>query len=181
MNNMDIFGDTKGEATYDPSLDENKFVVVPEGDYEAHAHSLELKENVTVRGKFLSDIFVPVFKIASGEFKNRKVKSKGFFRFKNPDKEKFPNLSDNSGSNKGYMSLEQSLGVETSSEEKDGKTIFKLPFLEQSHIEGKPVIIRIEHDSWTNNNGEDVITPKATSVYKWESGKAVVDDSNLPF
>ena len=75
----DLFNDSN-ESFYDPSQDENKFVVIPEGEYEAHVKGLELKENIVVRQKFLCDIFSPIFKIASGDFKGKTVKSKGFFR-----------------------------------------------------------------------------------------------------
>ena len=37
----DLFNDNS-ESFYDPSQDENKFVVVPEGEYETHVKSLEL-------------------------------------------------------------------------------------------------------------------------------------------
>ena len=124
----DLFNDSN-ESFYDPSQDENKFVIIPEGTYEAHVKGLELKENIVVRAKFLCDIFSPVFKIASGEFKGKTVKSKGFFRFKSPDKEKYPDLSDNPGSNKGYMRFIEALGIKPESKEVDGNTVYKLPFV----------------------------------------------------
>ena len=174
----DLFNDSS-ESFYDPSQDENKFVIIPEGQYEAHVKSLELKENVVVKKKFLSDIFIPMFKIASGDYKGKTVKSKGFFRFKSPDKEKYPDLSDNSGSNKGYMNLIESLGVNAESKEIDGKTMYKLPFIKSYDIEGNPAIIKVAHDKWTNSEGEEVTTPKVINVFKWENGKE--DTSDLPF
>ena len=174
----DLFNDSN-ESFYDPSQDENKFVVIPEGQYEAHVKGLELKENIVVREKFLCDIFSPIFKIASGDFKGKTVKSKGFFRFKSPDKEKYPDLSDNSGSNKGYMTFIEVLGVKAESKEVDGKTIYKLPFVKSYDIEGSPCIIKVEHDKWNNSDGEEVVMPKAMSVFKWKDGKS--DTSDLPF
>mgnify|MGYP003148163820 CR=1 FL=1 len=174
----DLFNDSN-ESFYDPSKDENKFVVIPEGEYEAHVKSLELRENVVVKNKFLSDIFTPTFKIASGDFKGKSIKAKGFFRFKTPDKERYPDLSDNSGSNKGYMNLIESLGVNAESKEVDGNTVYKLPFIKAYDIEGKPAIIKVVHDKWKNSEGEEVTTPKVINVFKWESGKE--DTSDLPF
>lgn len=179
---MNSFLDDKksgGESFYDPSEDENKFVVVPKGDYEAHVVSLELKENIVVKGKFLADIFVPVFKIASGDLKGRKVKSKGFFRFKSPDKDKYPDLSDNMGSNKGYMTLIDVLGLSIEEKEVDGKKIYSLPFVTPHEMEGRPAVIRVDHDIWINNSEETMTTPKVVNVFKWEDGKRNIED--LPF
>ena len=174
----DLFNDNS-ESFYDPSQDENKFVVVPEGEYETHVKSLALREDITIKGKFLADIFMPHFKIASGEYKGKTVKSKGFFRFKSPDKDKYPNLSDNMGSNKGYMTLIEVLGINPESKEVDGKTVYKLPFVKAHDIEGKPCVIKVEHDKWMNSSGEEMTTPKAVNVFKWKEGKA--DTSDLPF
>ena len=95
----DLFNDNSSESFYDPTQDENKYEPLAEGDYEAHVIGLELKENITVQGKFLADIFIPNFKVASDNGKNKRVKSKGIFRFKTPDKDQYPDLSSNSGSN----------------------------------------------------------------------------------
>ena len=174
----DLFNDSS-ESFYDPSEDEIKYVIVPEGDYEAHVTGLEIKENVIVKKKFISDIFSPVFKIASGDFKGKTIKSKGFFRFKSPNKETHPDLSDNRGSNKGYKTLIEVLGINAESKEIDGKTVFKLPLIKSYDIEGKPAIIKIAHDKWTNSEGEPVVFPKAVNLFKWEGGEESTSD--LPF
>jgi|TARA_R110002020_G_scaffold85373_5_gene210735 hypothetical protein len=173
----DLFNDNN-ESFYDPSEDENKYVIVPEGEYEAHVTGLEIKENVIVKKKFISDIFSPVFKIASGDFKGKTIKSKGFFRFKAPDKDTHPDLSDNRGSNKGYKTLIEVLGINAESKEIDGKTVYKLPLIKSYDVEGKPAIIKIAHDKWNNPEGEEVIFPKAVNLFKWEGGEEV---SDLPF
>ncbi len=167
------------ESFYDPSEDDNKYVVIPKGDYNTHVDSLELKENIVVRGKFLADIFQPIFKIATGDFKGRKIKSKGFFRFKSPDKSKYPDLSTNMGSNKGYMTLVEVLGISVNKKEVDGKTLYDLPFVTSYEMEGRPATVRVDHDSWINNSGENITTPKVVNVFKWEDGKRDVAD--LPF
>jgi len=174
----DLFNDNKDESYYDPSKDDNKYETLKKGDYEAHVIGLELKENITVQGKFLADIFIPNFKIASGDFKNRNVKSKGIFRFKSPDKDKYPNLSENSGNNKSYMNFVSTLGLEPKSKEVDGSTIYSLPYASASDIDGKACMIRVDHDEWTNREGKPVVTPKVVNVFKWEGGE---DEDGLPF
>jgi hypothetical protein len=173
----DLFNDSN-ESFYDPSKDENKYEPLKEGDYEAHIVGLELKENITVQGKFLADIFIPNFKVAGGDFKNRKVKSKGIFRFKTPDKDKYPNLSSNNGSNKSYMNFISTIGMQPESKEVDGNTVYSLPYVTAGDIEGKACMIRVEHDNWTNRDGEPVVTPKVTNLFKWEGGE---DEDGLPF
>ena len=174
----DLFNDSS-ECFYDPSQDDSGYVIVPEGDYEAHVTGLEIKENVVVKNKFLSDIFSPIFKIASGDYKGKTVKSKGFFRFKKPDEDRYPNLSDNRGSNKGYKILIEVLGINPESKEIDGNVVFKLPLIKSYDIEGKPAIVKVAHDKWTNNEGEEVVYPKVVNLFKWEGGEEVEGD--LPF
>lgn len=174
----DLFNDNSSESFYDPTQDENKYEPLAEGDYEAHVIGLELKENITVQGKFLADIFIPNFKVASDNGKNKRVKSKGIFRFKTPDKDQYPDLSSNSGSNKTYMNFISVMGINPTEKEVDGKKVFSLPFATSSDIEGKACTIRVEHDKWTNRDGEEVTTPKVVNVFKWEGGE---DEDGLPF
>jgi len=192
MSNIDsILGDVSGgESFYDPSLDSGG-VMLPEGDYFVHVKEMSIKENVVVKSKFLSDIYNLTFTVAKenvensygelsgGVFVDKDVKSKGFFRFKAPDKSKYPNLSDNQGSNKGYMSLVNGLGVPTDEKVIDGKTLYSLPLLSAGEIEGTPAIVKVVHETWVNREGEDVTTPKAVAIYKWEGG--VKKEAELPF
>ena len=79
------------------------------------------------------------------------------------------------GSNRSYMELVNSFGLNL--EESDGK--FYLPELDESDIEGLPVVARIYHDTWTDSEGEERITPKASMVFTWEGGDKKEED--LPF
>ena len=177
-------------AYYDPSQDLDG--IVPIGDYYAHICGLDVRKDVIVRGKFLADIYVPSFKVAkenatndygtNGEdvsgkaFVGREIKAKGFFRFKNPDKAKYPQLSDSQGSNKRYMEFVESAGVKVA-EDKDGK--YRLPEIREDDIYGKPVIAKVIHDKWLNDDGEEKASPKVLSVFNWAEGKREMID--VPF
>lgn len=179
-----------GNAYYDPSLDFDG--IIPVGDYYAHVTGLEIKKDIVIRNKFLADIYVPVFKLAkensdksfgsNGEmipgkaFVGKELKGKGFFRFKNPDRVKYPKLSDSQGSNKRYMEFVGSLGIKTSD---DGSGRFKLPEISEDDIYGKPVIAKIIHDKWTTDDGEERSTAKVLSLFDWSDGKREMID--VPF
>ena len=178
------------DSWYDPTQDFSG--PMPEGEYKAHVKSLNIKRNVVVKGKFLSDIYEVIFTVADenkdmeyqddkgdplsgATFVGRDFRSKGFFRFKKPSKSEYPNLSENMGSNRSYMELVNSFGL--SMEEVDGK--FYLPELDSSDIEGLPVIAKLYHDTWVNSDGEEKITPKASAIFSWEEGERKEED--LPF
>ena len=178
------------DSWYDPAQDYSG--PMPEGEYKAHVKSLSVKRNIVVKSKFLSDIYEITFTVADenkdmeyqndkGEsvsgstFVGRDFRSKGFFRFKKPRKSEYPNLSENMGSNRSYMELVNSFGLNM--EESDGK--FYLPELDESDIEGLPVVARVYHDTWIDGEGRERITPKASMVFTWEGGDKKEED--LPF
>ena len=121
--------DSPSDAWYDPSADFSG--VMPVGAYKAYAKDLVVKENLVVRSKYLADVYEVKFEVAeenaenvydvdgkevSGKsFVGKEIRSKGFFRFKSPDKSIYPNLEENSGSNISYMELIESFGVKKSS------------------------------------------------------------------
>ena len=178
------------DSWYDPTQDFSG--PMPEGEYKAHVKSLNIKRNVVVKGKFLSDIYEVIFTVADenkdmeyqddkGEplngaaFIGRDFRSKGFFRFKKPNKNEYPNLSENMGSNRSYMELVNSFGLNM--EEKDGK--FYLPELDESDIEGTPVVAKLYHETWLDSEGEERVTPKASMIFAWEDGEK--KEEELPF
>jgi len=176
-----------GDSYYDPSEDKPK-VIVPEGDFYAHVKEFTVKEDVVIRGKYLADIYNLTFKLASensdktfGEhsgslFVGNSVRSKGLFRFKNPTEN---NLSPNSGGNREFKEVCESLGIKPEEKEIDGKLVFALPIFTPSSCEGMPAIIKIKHETWTNREGEEVTSPKAVGIYSWSNGKQ--DLSDMPF
>ena len=50
------------DSWYDPRQDFSG--IMPEGEYKAHVKSLNIKRNVKVKNKFLSDIYEVVFTVA---------------------------------------------------------------------------------------------------------------------
>ena len=178
------------DSWYDPRQDFSG--IMPEGEYKAHVKSLNIKRNVKVKNKFLSDIYEVVFTVAEenvdmeylddkgndvtgAAFVGRDFRSKGVFRFKKPNKKEYPNLSENMGSNRSYMELINSFGL--TMEEVDGK--FFLPELDSSDIEGLPVVAKVYHEKWTTRDGEDKTTAKASMIFSWEDGDKKEDE--LPF
>jgi len=179
------------DSWYDPKQDFSG--PMPEGDYKAHVKSLGIKRNVVVKGKFLSDIYEVTFTVADensemeyqndkGEsisgatFVGRDFRSKGFFRFKKPDPSTYPNLEENSGSNKSYKELVESFSV---SLEEDSEGRFFLPSVDESDIAGMPVLIDVYHSKWVDNEGNERTTPRAGAIYTWDGQKKKEED--LPF
>ena len=135
-----------------------------------------------VKSQYLSDIFEATYKLDDknhSDLKGREVKSKGYFRFKSPDKTKHPNLEDNQGNNKGYMIFAEACGFEM---KKDKQGRYLLPMVMESDIAGNPVTIKVVHDKWTDQSGEQRVTPTAINVFK---SKRKVDtpitEDELPF
>ena len=176
-----------GESYYDPSQDEPN-VIVPEGEFYAHVKDYTVKEDVVIRGKYLADIYNLNFKLAeensdktfgdmSGSvFVGKMVRSKGLFRFKTPDSK---NLEPNSGGNREFKEVLESIGIKPEEKEVDGNVVYALPILTPSNCEGAPAIIRIKHETWTNRDGEEVVSPKANGIFSWSNGKK--DVSDMPF
>ena len=112
----DVMG---GESFYDPTEDKPN-VIVPEGDFYAHVSDYSVKDDVDIRDKHLADIYNLTFKLAeensdkdfrehSGSaFVGKTIRSKGFFRFKSPTQK---NLQPNSGGNREFKELCESLGI----------------------------------------------------------------------
>jgi hypothetical protein len=176
-----------GDSYYDPSQDKPS-VIVPEGDYYAHVKDFTSKEDVVIRSKYLADIYNLTFKLAKensdkefGEhsgsmFVGKTIRSKGLFRFKNPTEN---HLEPNSGGNREFKEVCESLGIKPEEKEIDGNKVFVLPVFTPSNCEGMPAIIKVKHETWTNREGEEVTSPKAVGIYSWSNGKQ--DLSDLPF
>jgi len=169
------------KAYYDPSASESSTKkVVKDGTYEATVSKLTVKKDITIKGEFLADIFEALYTI-DGEkhpdLKGSQVKSKGYFRFKQPDPKKHPNLKDNAGQNKGYMIFLEACGFEM---EKDENGKFALPHITEGDIAGNPVVIKVEQEEWTTREGEKRTSPVAYNVFK--SDRVVnIKSEELPF
>jgi len=171
-------------AYYNPSDDTSgkKYATIEEGSYEATVSKLIIKKDVIIKGKYLSDIFEASYTLDDTnhpDLKGREVKSKGYFRFKEPDSKKYPNLESNDGNNKGYMIFSEACGFEM---KKDDQGRYLLPYVMESDIAGNSVTIKVIHDTWKDQSGEDRVTPIAINVFK---SNRVVDkplsEDELPF
>ena len=172
-------------AYYNPTEDTtgNKYEPIPEGTYEANVMKLNIKKDIVVKNTYMSDIFEAIYVIDDDNhptLKNREIKSKGYFRFKNPDKNKHPKLEDNQGQNKGYMIFAEACGFEM---KKDNSGKYLLPYLMESDISGNPVTVKVVHDKWTGSDGDARVTPLAVNVFKSTTREKPVTMSKdeLPF
>jgi len=170
------------QAYYDPTSDTSgeKKALVLEGTYEATVSKLTIKRDIVVKNKYLSDIYEAHYTLEDErypELKGREIKSKGYFRFKLPNKEKYPKLEDNQGNNKGYMIFAEACGFEM---QKDDQGRYSLPMITEGDIVGNAVNIKVVHDKWTDNSGEERVTPLAVNVFK---SNRVTDlkEEELPF
>ena len=184
-NFMEKFSGTDDEAFYDPSAEENK--VVPQGTYPAHITGLNIKTDVTVRGMYLADIYVPTFTIskesndAGGMKVNDENYGQGIFRFKKPDPSS--GLQDRKGGgNNWYNDFVKAVGIKPEQvQTDDGRTLYKLPYLVEDDIIGKPVLIDVIHQKYKSGDTEK-ISVKAQVKGAWTEGSQIdVDTTDLPF
>jgi hypothetical protein len=115
-----------------------------------------------------------------------KVSARGIFRFLEPvDGDAFESNSEN---NVAYLRFCQALGltIETTKREVKGKTLDVqiLPTLEESDINGRPVIAVVGRDKdWINDDGETMPSFRAKYVKLWKDGKRLANTTtnDLPF
>ena len=114
------------------------------------------------------------------------VSARGIFRFLEPaDGDTFESNSEN---NVAYLRFCQALGltIDTTQREVNGKTIDVqvLPTLEESAINGRPVIAVVGRDKdWVNDDGETMPSFKVMFIKLWKEGKllAPTTHNDLPF
>ena len=114
------------------------------------------------------------------------VSARGIFRFLEPtDGDTFESNSEN---NVAYLRFCQALGltIDTTQREVNGKTIDVqvLPTLEESAINGRPVIAVVGRDKdWVNDDGETMPSFKVKFIKLWKEGKllAPTTHNDLPF
>jgi len=170
-------------AYYNPTEDTtgNKYEPIPEGTYEANVSKLTTKKDIVVKNSYICDIFEATYAIDDDNYpklKNREIKSKGYFRFKKPDKNTHPGLEDNQGNNKGYMIFAEASGYEM---QKDDTGKYLLPYLMESDISGNPVTVKVVHDKWTGSDGDKRVTPLAVNVFKSKDRVKKTQVTELPF
>ena len=172
------------EAYFDPEASE--MTMIPEGVYPAHITSLNIKEDVVIKGKWIADIYVPSFTIAkesndaSGMSVNDANYGQGIFRFKKPDSSS--GLEDRQGAgNSGYKEMLDALNIKMEeSKAEDGRTLYKLPRLVKENVVGLPVLIKVFHQKYISS-GEERVSVKASIESSWTEGQKVKVDDDLPF
>ena len=166
----DIFGD---DSWYDPS--ESKSSQVDAGTYSAQVTDLVVKEDKEVQGKFLSDIYEPVFNIDGKE-----VRHKGLFRFKKPNPSLYPHLQSDMGSNAGYYKFCDLLEIV---QEKDGKMF--LPQLTLDILKRYEYKVEVVMEEWTGRDGNAMKTARVKLVTsaknKQSTDQDLISDEDLPF
>jgi len=174
MISNDDFNDVFGEdAWYEPKGD-SSVSSVKEGTYEDVAvEELNIKKDIKVQGKYLADIYEPVFNVDGS-----KVKHKGVFRFKKPDPAKYPDLQENPGSNAGYYALLEMMSMV---QEKDGKIL--LPEVDVEAFKRYLFNVEVVIEEWVGREGNDMKTPRVKTITKatLRSKESLMDDGDLPF
>jgi hypothetical protein len=173
----DLLDDLLNEDAWYEVKDESSSPI-DEGKYTATVTGLNVKDNKEVQGKFLADIFEPVFKINGVD-----VKHKGLFRFKKPDPSLYPHLQEDMGSNSGYYAF---MNMCKLTQEKDGKML--LPPLTLDMLNTMTFEVEVVIESWTGRNGNEMKTPRVVKVLsvKKTVPKRVglpqeVEEDELPF
>jgi hypothetical protein len=146
---------------------------IEEGKYTAKVSALNVKSDIEVQGKFLADIFEPVFSINGVD-----VKHKGLFRFKKPDPSLYPHLQEDMGSNGSYFAF---MDMAKLTQEKDGKVL--LPALTLDMLNSMEYEVEVVIESWTGRNGNDMKTPRVAKVLSIKQPVKVQDikEDELPF
>ena len=65
--------------------------------------------------------------------------------------------------------------------QKDDQGRYLLPMVMESDIAGNPVTIKVVHDKWTDQSGDERITPTAINVFKSNRKVDNVTEDELPF
>tara|TARA_R100000458_G_C8262855_1_gene238192 strand:+ start:614 stop:1132 length:519 start_codon:yes stop_codon:yes gene_type:complete len=163
----EVFGE---DSWFDPS--QSKSAPIEEGSHTSvKVTDLVVKEDVEIQGKFLADIYEPVFSI-----NGREVKHKGLFRFKKPNPSKYPHLQADMGSNSGYYNFCKQLGI---AQEKDGKVL--LPQLTLETLKTYEYDVEVVNETWTGREGNEMKTPRVKFVKGAHQKGELVNEEDLPF
>ena len=170
MDNTDLDNILGPDAWYEPKS-QGGLSSVKAGKYKSVlVKHLNIKKDKVVSGKFLADIYEPVFDIEGKE-----VKHKGFFRFKKPDPAKYPQLQSDMGSNAGYHALCDMMDMV---QKKDDKLI--LPELDLDTFKRFLFDVEVVIEEWVGREGNDMKTPRVKMVLKAETrGKEAIMEDNI--
>ena len=178
-----------GSVYFDPnSVDSSESrEVVEVGEHTAHICDISVKRDVVVRGKYLADIFSPVYRIANGNSKGLEIKDKGIFMFKKPDSDSNGLKDRKGGGNKGYKAFLESINKPVEELFESDRVIYKLPEISKEDALNKPVSIKVYQEEFTSKrDGNSYKVRKAMLIGSWGDGKELSDettedDDELPF
>jgi len=171
---LDTLIGTDEDSWFEPT-NKSPQASIQEGTYNAKIVDLNIKADKEVQGKFLADIYEPVFEIDGVE-----VKHKGLFRFKKPDPSVYPHLQADMGSNAGYYAFMSLASLQV---EKDGKIL--LPQLTDEMVKDTEWEVQVVVEKWTGREGNEMQTPRVSKTLQFLSTEKVGDlpltDDDLPF
>ena len=139
-----------GNAYYIPG-DTGVGTKLPIGEYEATITALDVVQDVKC-GKFIADIFKPVYTVQHRDYPRTDIKDNGIFRYKEK-----PGYSYKPSRNWGFAKFCGILNLE----QKDGDRI-TLPYLKFDTMDGFKVVIEISYKNFVNESGNPVRYPVAT-------------------
>ena len=126
---------------------------LPAGNYRAIIIDMTTVTDIKC-GSFIADVFKPVYKVTSGDYKDTEVTDNGIFRYKQVDGYNYkPNK------NWGIAKFMQLMNM---SKEKDGR--IELPYLNNKALINKKVKIMVWNKSFTNEKSDEVYYPVARVV-----------------
>jgi len=137
-------------AYYVPG-EKTKQVKIPKGEYEATIINLEMVNNIKC-GKFIADVFKPVYRVDHPDHPSVDVKDGGIFRYKEKVGYEFE-----PSRNWGFAKFCEILGV---TKEENGKV--SLPYLNVDMMDGFKVMVEIDYKGFVNKTGMSVNYPVAT-------------------
>lgn len=126
---------------------------LPSGNYRAIIIDMTTVTDIKC-GSFIADVFKPVYRVTSGDYKDTEVTDNGIFRYKQVDGYDYkPNK------NWGIAKFMQLMNM---TKEKDGR--IELPYLKSDDLYGKKVKIMAWNKSFTNEKNDEVYYPVARVV-----------------
>ena len=162
------------DAYYDP----DEKTIVPEGSYPAHIVSFDVsREKKTVYGNPYN-IYKPVYRIDKSVdmYGGMNVSDKGIFRFRG--KNSNPSKKSNAKGNLPYKNMLDKLGIPLVKVIINGKEVYKLPSVDESQVDGMPVIINVFHDTFKGSYGMQK-TAVAKIAHMWKDGKNLNDSATF--
>ena len=126
---------------------------LPAGNYRAIIIDMTTVTDIKC-GSFIADVFKPVYKVTSGDYKDTEVTDNGIFRYKQVD-------GYNYKPNKNW-GIAKFMQLTNMSKEKDGR--IELPYLNNKDLINKKVKIMVWNKSFTNEKSDEVYYPVARVV-----------------